>query len=226
MAEAIPRPDKLYKVVNDYYAAINRLDVTSASDLWKNPPPKLSGDIKKIDYIKVNDEKIVSAESYHAIVRVDYIGKTNDRGTSPRTQQVNIELEPVSLDKWAIVSIKPSSPKKSDWPKTTSTPTKVQDELVALVRQYCDALDHRNDDAALALWKKPSEKLRAQVKNTEYFKVNEVSFLSAESDHANVWVDVNSKSFRERSQNWIGSVELELNDKGKWNLVHMHLLPK
>ena len=213
--------DGLIKVVNDYYAALGRRDVGAASDLWKKPPNKLSALVNNVDYIKVNDAKIVSTESYRASVWVDVTGKSLDR-VSPVRWQGNIELEPISSGKWGIASMK-LDPVESDRPKPTSTPTVVQDELVALVRQYYAALDRRDDKSAVALWKNPPKGLIALVKNVDYFKVNEASFRSAELDHASVWVDVIGKSLgAAKLEHWQGLVELE-KDAGKWGIVAMRV---
>ncbi len=114
---------------------------------------------------------------------------------------------------------------ESEWPKPTSTPTVVQDELVALVRQYYAALDRRDDKSAVALWKNPPKGLTTLAKNVDYFKVNEASFRSAESDHASVWVDVIGKSVGAvEPEHWQGLVKLQSN-AGKWGIVAMSPAP-
>ena len=211
----------LDQVVRDYYAALNHRDVHTAVALWKNPPKGLISLVKNGDSYAVNEVKIVSAESYRAIVWVDVTGKSLDKVSSERWQG-NIELEPDSSGKWAISSMKLGRV-ESERPKPTSTPTVVQDELVALVRQYYAALDRRDDKSAVALWKNPPKGLTALVKNVDYFKVNEASFRSAELDHASVWVDVIGKSLGEKKpEHWQGLVELE-KDAGKWGIVALRV---
>lgn len=96
--------DSPVDVIRSYYADLDRRDGGSAVGKWKDPNrEKLLNLIKRIEWFKTQDVRLVQSDTYSAQVAIDVIGKNFNE--KPKNWVGVITLEKVN-NKWQIASMK------------------------------------------------------------------------------------------------------------------------
>ena len=97
---------------------------------------------------------------------------------------------------------------------------------VKVVREYYDALNRADANAAIKKWKPLSSaqerRLLNIIKGIEWFRVNDAYLMSLDDNTSKVFVDVTGKQKASGSERWTGSIELE-KISGEWKISGISL---
>lgn len=96
---------------------------------------------------------------------------------------------------------------------------------VELVRSYYGNLNRNEADAAIRKWKslkRDRRKMRREIKNIEWFRVNHIELYSFSSYYATVSIDVTGKQKKRRVEGWVGKIDLE-KVSGNWKIIKLRL---
>jgi hypothetical protein len=96
---------------------------------------------------------------------------------------------------------------------------------VELVRSYYGNLNRNEANTAIRKWKylnKDRRKMRRNIRNADWFRINHIELYSFSSYYATVSIDVTGKQKRGRVQRWEGKIDLE-KVSGNWKIIKLRL---